>query len=308
MSDLQRSVSETATVDVGDVRAFGAVVDLGSVTAAAHALGETKGSVSRRLSRLEAAVGLPLLVRSGRRVVPTEDGVLYRKAAGRALDLLADARDMLHDQHGTPVGHLRVTAPIGLGTVVLGPLLAPFIEAYPGITLELVLTDAVLSFERDRIDVALRLSSGLPDSELVAHRLFAIAGTLVASPGYLARRGAPTHPRELHEHQLLLPPIRGQGTPLRLEHQVSGAVFEAVFRGHVTCHDLLLLREAARGGAGIAMMPDRLGNEPGLTPVLADWTFAGGIGLGLETAGGPLPPKVRVFRDFVRENLRCPEG
>ncbi len=304
MVDMRPAVAEMETDDVelADVRAFCRVVDLGSVTAAAASLGETKGSISRRLSRLEDALGLALLARSGRGVIPTEDGLLYRKKSGEALDLLDDARATLHDQRGVPTGHLRVTAPLGIGSQILGSLIAPFTAAYPKVTLELVLTDAVLSFERDRIDVALRLSAGLPDSSLVAHRLTPLSAQLVASPEYLA--GAPPleHPRDLVVHRLLLPPLRGQGTPLRFVPTDGGPAFEQVFRGTVLCHDLVLLREAARGGAGIAMMP-RAMHGTDLVPAIPGWELSSEVGLWVVTAGGRLPPKVRVFRDFVREHV-----
>ena len=100
---------ETQTKDLTDLRAFCMVVDRGSITAAAKALGETKGAVSRRITRLERAVGSPLLRRSPRLVQATENGIAYRVQVGRALELLDDATTVLQDARATPSGVLRVS-------------------------------------------------------------------------------------------------------------------------------------------------------------------------------------------------------
>lgn len=184
-----------------------------------------------------------------------------------------------------------------------------FVERCPGVTVDLVLTDAVLSFARDRIDVALRLSTGLPDSSLVGQRLLEPAAVLVASRGYLDRHGAPAVPEDLHAHRLLLPPLRGVATPMTLVRaDGAGAPVQLVLRGRVLCHDLLLLREAALAGAGIAMvmrpMADQDVADGRLVEVLPDWRPERRVSLWLLTVGGPLPPKTRAFRDFVRAEVR----
>src|SRR4051794_39028656 len=120
------------------------------MTAAGRELGETKGAISRRVARLERALGMALVQRVGRHVAPTDDGLLYRQQAGHALHVLDDALASIEDHHGTPTGHLRVTAPHGIGALVLGPMIGPFSRACPGVTLEVVVTDAVLSFATDR--------------------------------------------------------------------------------------------------------------------------------------------------------------
>ena len=117
---------ETQTKDLADLRAFCMVVDRGSITAAAKALGETKGAVSRRITRLERAVGSPLLRRSPRLVQATENGIAYRVQVGRALELLDDATTVLQDARATPSGVLRVTAPTDIGISLVAPLMADF--------------------------------------------------------------------------------------------------------------------------------------------------------------------------------------
>lgn len=299
-------VQETFDVDPRDVRAFCRAVDLGSITAAAAATGETKGSVSRRVARLERALATALLRRVGRRVEPTDEGLLYRQRAGAALDQLDEAARDLRERHADPAGHLRVTAPIGLGTQLLGPFLGRFVERYPRVTVEVVLTDAVLSFAEHRIDVAIRISDGLPDSSLVATRLFDVDSELAASPGYVEAHGAPSAPDDLDAHRLVVVPRRGTTMPVELER--DGARVRVVARGHVASHDLLLLREAALGGAGIALLPKpmvaRDVADGRLVRVLPDWRAVSGGRVWLLHAGGVVAPKVRAFHDHLLAAIR----
>jgi DNA-binding transcriptional LysR family regulator len=302
----QRFVPVSETVDPRDVRAFCQAVDLGSITAAAAASGETKGSVSRRVARLEAALGTALLRRVGRRVEPTDEGVLYRQRAGAALDQLDEAARELRDRHADPAGHLRVTAPIGLGTQLLGPFLGRFVERFPRVTVEVVLTDAVLSFQEHRIDLAVRISDGLPDSSLVATRLFDVEGELADAPAYVAAHGAPARPEDLDGHRLIVVPRRGPTMPIELERE--GERVRMTLRGHVASHDLVLLREAALGGAGIALLPKpmvALDVAAGrLVRVLPEWRVASAGKVWLLHAGGVVTPKVRAFRDELMDSVR----
>lgn len=287
-------------VDLRDVRAFCRVVDLGSVTDAAASLGETKGSLSRRVARLERALGTALLRRSGRRLEPTDEGLAYRDQAGAGLERLDQAADALLHLRDAPSGHLRVTAPIGLGTQLLAPLIGPFVVQYPQVTLEVILTDDVLSFREHRIDVAIRISRGLPDSALVAKRLGELQGELAAAPAYLAAHGVPTDPEELARHRTLTVPWRG---PVRLTFARGDETRTVPLRGHVRSHDMRLLREAAIGGAGISMLPSAVlaqdVAEGRLVRVLPEWRLTDAGRLWLLHAPGPVAPKVRAFRDFV---------
>jgi DNA-binding transcriptional LysR family regulator len=260
--------------------------------------------VSRRIDRLEARLGVALLQRSGRAVTATEAGLLYRERAGAALELLADAAAVVRDAGGVPAGHLRVTATPGMTTELFGPLLASFAAQFPQVTVELLLTDQVLSFDRDRIDVAFRLSAQLPDSSLVATRLFDPAGILVASPEYLHRIGPLRRPEDLDGAVLLLPPLRGAVTPLSwVSADDPSVVVERVMRGRVLSHDMHLLRSVALAGGGVALSPresvvQELADGQ-LVEVLPSWRLAGRVSVWLLTRGGVVPPKVRVFRDHV---------
>lgn len=295
------------TYDLADLRAFCLVADVGSITSAARTLGETKGSVSRRITRLERALGVMLLRRSPRRVEPTEDGAAYRSRAGKALELLEDADAALKDTSAAPSGHLRVTAPIDLGATLLAPVVTAFVTAYPAVTVEMVLTEQVLDFDGHQIDVAFRAAASLPDSSLVAHRLLDLAVGLYASPGYLAGAEAPAHPDALVDHRLLLHRSANVQGTLNLQ-PAGGSVVPVRVRGSIVASDFSFLRAAALAGGGIAPLPTFLVlDDVAAGRLLRVLPTYGTVGtpLFLLTQGARFPsPKVRAFRTFVTEMLK----
>jgi DNA-binding transcriptional LysR family regulator len=304
---MARSVAaaETSTTDLRDLRAFCLVVDLGSITAAAKTLGETKGSVSRRLTRLERALGVALLRRTPRLVQATEDGAAYRARVGRVLELLDDANTEAQHARALPSGLLRVTAPYDLGVSIFAPLIAGFAERFPEVSVELLLTEAFLDFDAQQIDVALRAASVLQDSSLIAHKLENVEGRLFASPAYLKKHGAPRRPEDLTRHRLLLfRATRGSAT-LTLRKKGDDKATRLRVRAAISASDFAFGREAAIAGGGIAVVPTlvvkRDVDEGKLVPVLKDYVLLE-AGIYLVHPGTRFPsPKVRAFRDYMIE-------
>lgn len=287
--------------ELGDLRAFCLVVDLGSITAASRALGEAKGSVSRRLTRLEALLGVTLLRRTPRLVQATEVGAAYRARLGRALELLDDATEQAREAHDQPTGRLRVTAAIDVGQSLLAPLVAEFVERFPEVTVEMVLSGEVLDFDAHQIDVALR-AGVLRDSNLIAHKVDVAEARLFAAPAYLERRGTPASPSELAHHRLVLTRVSGTEPTLALRHG-DGAPEEVLVRPSIVALDFMFAKEVALAGGGIAMLPTLIARRElaagSLVAVLPEhWTFRGSLYL-VHHGARFLPPKVRAFRDFV---------
>ncbi len=292
--------------DLDDLRALCAVIDLGSVTAAAKALGEAKGSVSRRVTRLEAALGVTLLERTPRLVRATAIGAAYRAKVGAGIQLLDEAHAQARDARGLAAGHLRVTAPIDLGQSLLAPVVAAFVEAHPDVTVEMLLDDAVLDFDGHQIDVAIRAGGALRDSALVVHRLDATEGRLFAAPSYLARRGAPATVAELASHTLVLARIVG-GPTLSLRRGDEEAE-ELRATPAVRTRDFSFAKEVCVAGGGVAVLPSVIARrdvEAGsLAAVLPEHVaFRGSLYL-LHRAQRYLSPAVRAFRDAVVAALR----
>ncbi len=295
----QVSISATTPDDLKDLRAFCLVVDHGSLTAAAKQLGESKGSVSRRLSRLESLLAVPLVRRSPRRVQPTEEGILYRRRVGQALELIEDATDALKEAQGHPRGRLRVTAPPDFAHTVLAPVLARFSEAHRDISLELLLTDRELDFDANQLDVALRVASTLRDSSLVALRLLEVRMGFFASPAYLEREGHPRHLEALTKHRVLM--LRREIGPNAVRLTPS-----------VVAQDGAFLRSLALEGAGIAIVPQALVEldleQERLVRLLPGHEEPHGYFLYLLYPATPLvSARVRAFRDFMARELAFPQ-
>lgn len=303
---MKHQVAETETYnpDILELRAFCTVVDLGSITAAAKALCETKGNISRRLTRLERGLGVALVRRSPRLVQATEEGLAYRMRVGRVLELLDDANAAAQKERATPSGYLRVTAPIDLGLSIVAPLIAGFLERFPKLSLEMLLTEAFLDFEANQIDVALRASSSLRDSSLVAHRLKQLKTSIVASPAYLKQHSPVRKPDDLLNHCLLLArTTRGHAT-LALVSKDGRDHARLRVRGAVSASDFSFCREAALARAGIAVVPtdivQRDLDKKRLAPVLDDYEIEGSADLYLVHTGARiLPPKIIAFRDYM---------
>ncbi len=294
-------------VNLRDLRAFCAVVEQGSITAAATALAETKGSVSRRISRLEEKLGTPLIQRSSGRAQATPEGLAYRQRAIEALEILDAAQDELLDQHMTPQGHLRVTVVQGIAnTLDLGGCLGRFTQAYPQVSVDMIMTTDVLSLQEHQIDFAFRLTPGdLPDSSNRALLLARVCLGFAASPEYLEKNGVPKHPRDLQSHRLLLPRTFGSGMSISMQPIQQPEKTETFYlEGHITCQDTLFLADSALAGGGIALMSPSVQkvyvDSGQLVPILDDWESSQPGNLYLVYSGGPLSPKAKAFKDFIK--------
>jgi DNA-binding transcriptional LysR family regulator len=295
--------------DLLDVRALCLACDLGCLTAAARALGESKGSVSRRIARLERSLGLALLHRGPRSVRPTAAGAAYRAEAARALEVLDRAAARAGQARSEPAGLLRVTAVQALGEL-LAPIVRRFGELHPAVSVDLLLTDEVLDLERERLDAALRCGRRLPDSALRAVKLAELRDVLVASPAYLRRHPAPERAEDLERHRLVLPLCRGKPrgpVPIPLT-DAAGRTSTVRISGAIRSNDAGFLRAAALDGAGIALVPSHLAARElaagSLVQVLADRTIAGGRLFFVHRPGPYLSPQLEALRDHLVEAFR----
>jgi DNA-binding transcriptional LysR family regulator len=299
--------------DLLDLRAFCLVADMGSLTAAARIMGETAGTVSRRLSRLERELGVTLISRSPRLVKPTESGRNYRAEVRTALERLDAASIAVQHLRASPRGRLRVSAPHGSALGLLAPLMVGFTERFPQIQLEMLLTDEALDIDSYQIDVAFRPASRLRDSSLIVCKLFQYDLRLFASPGYLQRHGLPQNPQGLSRHRMLLrggPRSSSSSRKLRMVSlRANGDGGEQVTVQPTLCStDNAFIREAALAGGGIAVLPtvlvehdvrDRL-----LVAVLADYKVGSSGALYLLHRATPLvAPQITMFRDYMLQTV-----
>jgi DNA-binding transcriptional LysR family regulator len=197
-----------------------------------------------------------------------------------------------------------VTAPIDLGLSIVAPLVAGFVERFPKLSIEMLLTEAFLDFEAHQIDVALRATSSLRDSSLVAHKLKQLGTSIVAAPAYLKPRPPVREPDDLLQHCLLLSrTTRGHAT-LSLVSKDGRRSARLRVRGAVSASDFSFCREAALARAGIAVVPTDIVkrdlDRKRLVPVLDDYVVEGTADLYLVHPGTRiLPPKIIAFRDYM---------
>jgi DNA-binding transcriptional LysR family regulator len=307
---MELMVAETETMGgaLEDLRAFCAVVELGTISGAARQLCETKGSISRRVSRLEARLGTVLLARTPRSVTPTEEGSAFHVKARNALDLLDDAAEGARQSRAVPRGHLRVTAPHDLGLDVLPEQVTGFRAEHPQITVELILSDALLDLAANRIDLALRASGEpLPDMGYRASTLIEFRVRLFASPGYLAGRPAPRSPEDLEAHDLVVA-RSGAGAPGHLTLTgARGRSAQVACRPVMQVSDYAGVHRLLLAGAGIGAIPEFAATESlaqgRLVAVLPGWTVYRGRLHAISVAGRDAPARVRVFREYLRARL-----
>ncbi len=188
--------------DIGELRTFQRVLALGSLSAAGRDLGLGLAVVSKRLAALERRTGVRLINRTTRRLSPTDEGLALLPHVERMLEEVAAAEARLASGQEAPHGLLRVSAPISVGRIHLGPVAADLVEQHPALSIELMLDDQVVDMIERRIDLAIRI--GQPrDSTAIVRKLADNWRVLAASPAYLDKHGRPRTPAELHGHSFV---------------------------------------------------------------------------------------------------------
>lgn len=310
--------SLSATPVFADLHLLTVLAQTRSYTQAARRLGVSKASVSMRIADLERAAGVPLVRRTTRSVGLTDAGQQLVDDTHAAFTHIAQSFANARDLAGQPRGLVRVTAPVALGRQHIAPTLAAFLHQHPEIRLELDLSDRFVNLAQEGFDLAIRHTQAPPDTH-VAWVLCETHSVLVASPDYLARKGMPTHPSELAEHDCLLylrdTPGQNWSFVRRLADLSDGgnAVAERVIvavHGPLRANNSEVLREAVSGGVGIGLLPDFTavtGVQSGLwVPVLPDWQPQGFFGervYAIRPWAAQVPRAVQCFVDHLRGAL-----
>lgn len=231
------------------------VIDAGSLSGAARELGITPSGVSKQLARLEKQLGVRLLHRTTRRVRPTEEGMALYDRCRPLFEALGDAEEAVRTMRTSLSGRLRITATPAFGRALLVPAIGEFADMHPDLSVELVLAAYRIDLVEEGIDLAVR-EGPLPDSSLVAMKLTEVRIVLCASPEYLARKAAPADLAGLAEHDIVTVPAAGpESDPRRIGLPGGGRLD---LRPRILVNDLFSLRQLARGGRGIAPLPDYL--------------------------------------------------
>lgn len=303
---VAKRAAQRSPVDLHDVEALVAVVEAGSFTLAASRSGLPKSALSRRVARLEQTLGVRLLQRTTRSLSLTEAGSEYARRTSLALAELREAGDVVTEANDEAAGLVRVTAPADLSSM-LAPALLRFEAQHPKVVIEVDLSNRFVDLVTEGFDLAVR-AGRLRDSSLVVRTLGSSAGVLVASPAYLARRGAPASPGELDGHDCLA--FRSQSGKATWELVGPEGEVRVEVRGRLGANDFTFLRAAALHDGGIALLPlgacyDDIvaGRLVGVMPGYHG--LAGAIHLVYPSARF-LPQRVVLLRDFLLRELKLP--
>jgi DNA-binding transcriptional LysR family regulator len=285
---------------------FVRIVDAGSFSAVARDLGTTQPTISKQITALETRLKTRLLNRSTRSLSITESGTTYYERCKRILEDVKAAEGALGRLQSSLTGTLHVNGSIAMGQIFLTPLMLEFQRRYPELTIELTLNDRYIDLVEEGVDVAVRLGR-LADSNLVARRLGSTRRVLVATPGYLDKRGIPQAPADLERHNCLLYAYLSTGNEWVFRGPQSDLRVHA--HGNFKANNGHSIREALLAGMGVALMPDWLvhdvmqsGQVVTLLPQFAPAPLEVNA---VYPSGRHVSAKLRTFIDFLQEQFRA---
>src|SRR5260221_1363977 len=237
---------------IEDVRAFVAIVEKGSLTAAAKQLGRSLQSVSRCLAALEREVGVELVRRTTRRSTPTDAGLAFHRRLSAALGEIEDAKLETSHRRAEATGLLRIAGSPVFASVYIVPTLPAFLKDHPKVEVELDLSERYVDLVSESYDLAIRIGD-LPDSTLTARRLANSRRVVFAAPSYFSAHGRPRRPEELAHHQCIVRTVARDSNvwPFRIDGRTKTVQVAGRFRSN----GAVAVRKAVAQGLGIARAP-----------------------------------------------------
>ena len=281
-----------------DYALFARVVAAGSLSAAGREMHLSPAMVSKRLSRLEQRLGARLIHRTTRRLATTEVGQAFYEDVVAILAAATAAEARVAGLADMPSGRLHVSAPTSFGRLHIAPYLKDFLDAYPGVALELDLSDGFVDLIENRVDVAIRIAASV-DGSLIAQRLAANRRVICAAPAYLEKHGTPTTLETLAQHRLV---AATNQTPWRLEGKDGARTLPV--ESHVRTNSSEVVRELAISGFGIALRSTwdvgaelRAGT---LVQILPAWEGASDVAVfAVHPRNNLVPAHVKAFRNYL---------
>jgi DNA-binding transcriptional LysR family regulator len=287
---------------------FVRVVDTGSFSAVARHQRIGQPAVSKAVVQLEEWLGVSLLMRSTRSVVPTEAGRIFHERAKRTIEEADEAVVAARGSASGLSGKLRVSTAICFGRLHIIPNLSTFLAEHPDLDIELVLDDRNVDLVNEGIDVAVRMGA-MPDSNMTARRIAEGRRIVVATPAYLQRHGTPMSPGELINHQAVLY-SRGGGESWTFRK--AAAEVSVVLQGRLKVTQAEGLREAVNYDMGLAVALEWLFSPElrsgKVVPILEDWALPSGNLSAVYPTGRLASTKARAFVAFVERFMTRPDS
>jgi DNA-binding transcriptional LysR family regulator len=293
--------------NLNDLMYFSQVVEHGGFSAAERVLGISKSRLSRRLTELEASLGVRLLQRSTRKLALTEAGQLFYQHCQAMLSEAQAAVNVVQQLRSSPRGTVRVSVPVTISQTLLSQILPEFMHRYPEVRVVMRVTNRVVDLFEDSIDVALRVRSEPPENaNIVVRPLWRTQQMLVGAPSLLQQNAPPLLPSDLSRFETLDTPttdgrhvfqlIAPDGTRHALEHEPR-----------LVSADLMTIREAVLAGVGIAALPEMMYGAAlragQLSPVMPGWTLPTPQLYAVFVSRQGMVPAVRAFVDYLVEML-----
>lgn len=294
------------------LRAFRLIARHGSFTRAAAELEVTPSALSQTLKQLEASVGVRLLHRTTRQVGLTEAGTDFLARITPALNEIDAAMEALRQHGERPAGTLRVTMPQNLLDWLIGPVLVEFLRAYPDVKLEVLCDSRLVDLVAEGFDVGIRLGERLARDVVAVPLGDKVRAVVIGSPAYFAWHGRPQHPRELEQHACVRYRYVGSGAIYRWEfaHRSGasrGQWFDMDVDGPITTNEPAIGIHAALEGLALMHAVEPMVRQSiaqgHLETVLDPWLPPFDGFYLYYPSRFQVPPKLRVFIDFLRERL-----
>ena len=261
------------SLDLNEALIFVAVVDSGSMTAAAERLGMQKSTVSRKLAAMEERIGMRLLRRSTRRSELTDIGEGHYQRCRSIVRAFEDAENILQQHKEEPAGRLKVVVPIEAGQMFFAGFLGKFVQRWPKVSLDVELTSRPIDFREEGISLAIRFAEP-NDLDLVCKRLRTVQTCLVASPDYLKTHPV-SHPRDLERVNCIT--MRSVHVQEEWVFSRGSEICEVDCTSNLSFNNITASREAAIASAGVAQIPglilDSALQEGSLVHVLPEWSL-----------------------------------
>lgn len=293
-----------------DLAFFSTLVKSGSLSAAAREFNVTPSAVSKWLAQLEARLGVRLIARNTRRISLTQEGEIYLAEGRRILGEIDDLERMLASSQGAPTGMLKVQATLGFGRSFIAPAISRFASEYPGLEIQLVLSDRPASLAEGNVDVIVRF--GPPhDGRVLARKLADHRRRIFAAPTYLEGRPRPSVPNDLTQHNCLI--VRQDDVAYGQWHFTRARRTESVkVRGTLSSNDGAAVLTWALQGHGVMMRSEwdaapfvRNGQ---LEVLLEDYDLPPADIYAVYPHKQNLAAKIRVFVDFLAEHFAQKSG